>query len=328
MKIAPLVRAFQRRAQLEQLIVHTGQHYDSALSGIFFQELGIPDPDINLDVGSSTREEQIARIEEKFDEVIVQVKPDVVVVVGDVNSTVGCARAAKRRRVCVVHVEAGLRSFDLTMPEEHNRRETDELSDFLFVTEKAGMTNLAAEEVKGRAFLVGNVMIDSLVFNLPAIRSSCIMNKLGLSSRSYAVATFHRPVNVDSREKLGRLIDAIRAISAEIPLLLPIHPRTKKSLETHNLWRSLQKIDGLILQPPLGYMDFMRLVMDAKLVITDSGGIQEETTFLGIPCITMRESTERPATVDLGTNVVVGSFPDALLEQVRHVLADRFKRGH
>ena len=327
MKIAPLVRAFRAYPQIEHQLVHTGQHYDESLSGVFFEQLGIPAPDYNLEVGSWPREEQIARISGAFMEVVRHAPPDAVLVVGDVNSTVACARVAKEIGAKAVHVEAGLRSFDLTMPEEHNRRETDALSDLLFVTEESGMRHLQEEEIKGKAFLVGNVMIDTLTYSLSRIKASTIVDKLGLASGGYAASTFHRPSNVDTAENLSNLLNTIEQITERLPLVLPLHPRTKGALEKHSLASRLRSLKNLLLIEPLGYFDFMQLVMKSKCIITDSGGIQEETTYLGIPCITTRENTERPVTVELGTNVVVGTETEKIINELDKVIAGTFKKG-
>jgi len=327
MKIAPLVRAFKAVPGLTQRLVHTGQHYDPALSDVFFQELGIPAPDMSLGVGSLPREEQIAKIEELFEPVLRAEKPDLVLVVGDVNSTVACARVARRNGVKVAHVEAGLRSFDLAMPEEHNRVETDGLSDFLYVTEEAGLKNLAKEKIPGEAILVGNVMIDTLVHQLDRARASEKFREFGLQRGEYVVSTFHRPSNVDSKAGLEWILEIIRSIAARSPLVLPIHPRTKHSYEKFGLLAELESVQGLVLCAPLGYGDFMGLVCHAKAVVTDSGGIQEETTFLGVPCLTMRENTERPCTAEIGTNVIVGSDRELLNSELEKIHNGTFKKG-
>jgi UDP-N-acetylglucosamine 2-epimerase (non-hydrolysing) len=327
MKVAPLSREFQRRQGVESVLVHTGQHYDVMMSEVFFRELEIPHPDINLEVGSHPREEQIGMIAERFDPVVRDTKPDVVIVVGDVNSTVACAQVARRYGVKVAHVEAGLRSFDLRMPEELNRTETDKLADFLFVTEPSGMEHLAAEGVPGRRFLVGNVMIDTLVGQLDKVRASGILAKLSLRPREYVAATFHRPSNVDTKDALGALVGTIAAVCDEVAMVLPIHPRTLGRVKEFGLEERLRGIELLVLCDPLGYHDFMKLVMDSQAVVTDSGGIQEETTYLGIPCITMRENTERPITVEVGTNVVVGADRGAVLAHIGLVRAGALRKG-
>jgi len=327
MKIAPLAHAMQRSGRLAGAIVHTGQHYDPTLSDVFFGELGIPRPAISLEVGSLPRLEQIALIERRFTPIVEREAPDLVLVVGDVNSTVGCARVARRLGVPIAHVEAGLRSFDLDMPEEHNRVETDRLSQLLYVTEESGMANLRNERVAGRALLVGNVMIDTLVAHLDRARSSRMGARLGLEGASYAVATFHRPSNVDARESAAKVVDALRLVARFFPVVLPVHPRTRESFRQFGLLEALAATPGLRLVEPMGYFDFIGLVAQCKLVVTDSGGIQEETTYLGIPCLTMRKNTERPSTVSLGTNVLIGSDPDRLKSELENIAADRFRRG-
>lgn len=327
MKVAPLAEECERRAEVEHVLVHTGQHYDESMSRVFFDELGIPRADFNLEVGSQERAAQIETVMERFEPLIRAQKPNVVVVVGDVNSTVACARVARRHGVPVAHVEAGLRSFDLAMPEEHNRLETDRLSDYLFVTEPSGMQHLAAEAVEGKVFFVGNVMIDTLVRHLPAAEARNVHARLGLAPGGYAVATFHRPSNVDQPDSLGLLVDTLRALCARLPVVLPLHPRTRARAASYGLLDTLGGLPGLLLTEPLGYLDFLGLVRNSRLVVTDSGGIQEETTYLGIPCLTMRENTERPITVDLGTNVLIGSDRGLLLRSVDDVMRGRFKRG-
>jgi UDP-N-acetylglucosamine 2-epimerase (non-hydrolysing) len=327
MKIAPLAEECRLRDEVEHIIVHTGQHYDESMSHVFFEELGIPRPDVNLEVGSQERSTQIEMVMERFEPLIHSQRPDVVLVVGDVNSTVACARVAKRHAVRVAHVEAGLRSFDLAMPEEHNRVETDRLSDYLFVTEPSGMRHLAAERVPGKVFFVGNVMIDTLVRHLPVVDGRSVHASFGLAPGGYAVATFHRPSNVDRPESLRQLVDALRSLCKHLPVVLPLHPRTRARAASYGLLGRLVALPGLHLTEPLGYLDFLGLVRNSRLVVTDSGGIQEETTYLGIPCLTMRENTERPITVDQGTNVLVGSDHDLLLRAVDEVMGGRFKRG-
>ena len=327
MKIAPLMHAMQRSSKLRGTIVHTGQHYDPSLSDVFFEELRIPRPEISLEVGSLPRLEQIAVIEERFTPIVEREKPNLVLVVGDVNSTVACARVAKKLGVTVAHVEAGLRSFDLDMPEEHNRVETDRLSDILYVTEESGMVNLRNERVSGRAMLVGNVMIDTLVAHLGRARCSDISARLGFQSGKYAVATFHRPSNVDSKDSATKVIDALQLVTRFFPVVLPIHPRTKESFRKFGFLDALSATPGLRLVGPMGYFDFIGLVARCKLVLTDSGGIQEETTYLGIPCFTMRENTERPSTTSVGTNILIGSDLDRLRSELENISADKFKRG-
>lgn len=327
MKIAPLVHAMQRSSKLRSTIVHTGQHYSPTLSDVFFEELNIPRPEISLEVGSLPRTEQIALIEERFTPIVEQEAPDLVVVVGDVNSTVACARVARRFGVFVAHVEAGLRSFDFDMPEERNRIETDGLSDILFVTEESGMANLRNERVPGKAILVGNVMIDTLIANLGRARSSDVRARLGLEGEYYAVATFHRPSNVDSKDSAAKVVDALRLLAGFFPVVLPIHPRTKESFERFGFLHALAATPSLHLVEPMGYFDFIGLVEPSRVVVTDSGGIQEETTYLGVPCLTMRENSERPSTISIGTNLLIGSDLARLRSELENISAGRFKRG-
>lgn len=327
MKIAPLIRAMDKEKNIIKKLVHTGQHYDPALSDIFFQELKIPSPDIHLEIGSLPREEQISKISEAFFKILKIEKPDLVIVVGDVNSTIACARPAKENKIKVAHIEAGLRSFDLSMPEELNRIETDCISDLLYVTEESGMINLAKEKVPGKAKLVGNVMIDTLVDSLDNIKKSKIIANLKLNKGQYFISTFHRPSNVDTKESLRSLISKIKLICSNLPLILPLHPRTKNSLNNFGLFEEFLAIKNLILIEPLGYNDFLSLVLAAKAVITDSGGIQEETTFLGIPCLTLRENTERPSTIDLGTNILIGNDENKLKIELDKIMQGNFKKS-
>lgn len=327
MKIAPLVRAMKESGLLEPVIVHTGQHYDKQLSDVFFDELNIPRPDVNLEVGAGTREEQLATIKQRFAPVVDEVKPAVIVVVGDVTSTIACAEIGREKGVAVAHVEAGLRSFDLTMPEEVNRLATDAISDFLFVTEQSGIDNLAKEKIPGKVYLVGNVMIDTLIGNLQKAKQSDILQRLGLGNSAYLAATFHRPSNVDSKESLSEILEALLTIAAKMRVVLPLHPRTKHSAEKHGLLSVLEATPNITLCEPLGYLDFLQLVSNSKAVVTDSGGIQEEATYLNVPCITMRENTERPVTVDLGSNTLIGRDLPLLIQCFEQVVAGTYKQA-
>lgn len=318
MKIGPLAKEMCRRG-LSQLLVHTGQHYDENLSRLFFDQLGIPEPDVNLQVGSASQAVQTSEILRRFEPVVLERRPDLVLVVGDVNSTMACALVAAKLCVPVAHVEAGLRSFDRTMPEEINRIVTDAVSDLLFVSEPSGVRNLKREGVPDRKIhFVGNVMIDSLLEHRTAAAESNILEQLELSPESrYALVTLHRPSNVDDQEKLRGLLQALAVLSQDLPVIFPMHPRSRsKAVEA-----SLQsELDCLIVTEPLGYLEFLRLMSSAAVVITDSGGVQEETTVLGVPCLTVRENTERPATVEQGTNRLVGTDPANLLRAARAVL--------
>jgi UDP-N-acetylglucosamine 2-epimerase (non-hydrolysing) len=311
MKVAPIMAAMQRRAdQFEPLIVHTGQHYDTAMSDAFFRDLELPQPDMYLGVGSGSHAAQTAAVMERFEPVVVQEKPDWVLVVGDVNSTLACALVCVKLGVMVAHVEAGLRSRDRTMPEEINRLLTDQIADLLLTTSEDADHNLLGEGIpQERIRFVGNVMIDSLRKNLERAQRSRIKEQLELKDGEYAVMTLHRPSNVDERETFHRILQALEDIAAAIPVIFPVHPRTRKTIAEFGLSERIENIKGLRLIEPLGYLDFLSLYSTARLVLTDSGGIQEETTVLGIPCLTLRENTERPITVEMGTNRIVGSDP-------------------
>ncbi len=309
MKVAPIVEAMKRRErEFTPLLVHTGQHYDADMSDAFFRDLDLPAPDIHLGVGSAPREQQLAAIAERFEPVIAREKPDWVIVVGDVNSTLACARAANKLGVRVAHVEAGLRSYDSSMPEEANRVETDRIADLLFTPSAGAGENLLAEGIASeRIRLVGNIMIDSLKKHLERAQQSQIKGNLGLSNKDYAVLTLHRPANVDEPKAFQQILDALEEISRRLPIVFPLHPRTRKNISRFDLSERVKSLSGLRMIEPLGYLDFLSLYSEARLVLTDSGGIQEETTVLGIPCLTLRENTERPITVTLGTNKIVGT---------------------
>jgi len=321
MKIAPIMAAYGAHPSIEPLLVHTGQHYDEKMSDLFFRQLGIPEPDINLEIGSGSHAVQTARIMTAFEPVVLEHKPDVVLVVGDVNSTIACGLVAVKLGVKLVHVEAGLRSGDRNMPEEINRLLTDAISDFLFVTEKSGRENLLAEGVdESKMFLVGNVMIDTLLRNKAKSDESTILDELGLAG-DYAALTLHRPSNVDDPVVLGRLLDALEVIQNDMPIIFPIHPRTRKNLESSVLGQRVAEMTNLRLLDPIGYLDFLKLMSSARLVLTDSGGIQEETTILKVPCITLRENTERPITVEVGSNTVVGTDVEKILAAYRETMS-------
>ncbi len=326
-KIAPLLREMRKHEGIEPLLVHTGQHYNQELSDIFFHQMGIPQPDVNLEVGSGSHGWQTAEILKGIEALLIKDPPDLVLVVGDVNSTVAASLAAAKLCVPVAHVEAGLRSFDRTMPEEINRIVTDALATFLFVTETEAIANLTREgHSRERIYLVGNVMIDALRQFLPIAQESPIMQRLGLAEgngcRPFAILTLHRPSNVDSEEMVCQLLRAIEEIAEELPVF-PVHPRTQQKLSAH----AVAKHPQLWLTPPLGYLEFLCLLSRARLVLTDSGGIQEETTALGVPCLTLREKTERPVTVTEGTNQIVGRDPDKIVAAAREILAGKVKLG-
>lgn len=316
MKIAPLMHELQKYDHIKAQLVHTGQHYSENMSRLFFDELGLPVPDVYLGVGSANHGAQTGKIMIEFEAVLCQSKPDVVVVVGDVNSTLACALVAVKQGVPVAHIEAGLRSFDMSMPEEINRILTDRISEFLFVTEESGLTNLANEGIdKNKVHFVGNLMIDTLLKHLQKARESTILQALKLQSKAYAVLTLHRPSNVDSRTIFMEISRALDTIQHNLPIVFPIHPRTKQRLIDFDMVTHLESLQNLIMTEPLGYLDFLKLIAEARFVLTDSGGIQEETTVLGVPCLTLRENTERPVTVSKGTNVVVGRDGDRIVAE-------------
>jgi UDP-N-acetylglucosamine 2-epimerase (non-hydrolysing) len=327
-KIAPLMREMQRHPEIEPILVHTGQHYDAALSDIFFRQMGIPAPHVNLEVGSGSHAAQTAEVLKRIEPVLIEHKPNLALVVGDVNSTIAVSLAAAKLGIPVAHVEAGLRSFDRSMPEEINRILTDALADYLFVTEEDAIQHLLKEgRPRETIYLVGNVMIDSLRHFLPIAERSPIGDDLGLKNgvgwQRFGVLTLHRPSNVDSTEKLAELLGAIDSIAAEVPVVFPVHPRTQQRLAQAGIKTHPQ----LKLIPPVGYLDFLCLLSKATLVLTDSGGIQEETTALGVPCLTLRENTERPITISEGTNLLIGTDPPKILAAAQQVLRGKGKPG-
>lgn len=364
MKIAPLIRAIDKHNQLNEpnklkklnkpkelpitpILVHTGQHYDYEMSQAFFEDLELPEPDIYLGVGSGTHAEQTGKVMIELEKVLLKEKPDLVVVVGDVNSTLAAALAAVKLGVPVAHVEAGLRSYDRTMPEEMNRLLTDQIADYLFTPSRDADENLKREGVPPeKIFFVGNVMVDSLLHSKPLAEKSDILQRLGLLTAKpnelnelnkpvYALLTLHRPSNVDDKGNLTNIMNAITEISARIPVVFPAHPRTQKKLREFGLHRGVAVVASLdeagewqpqskvLITPPVSYLDFLKLEMYAKFVMTDSGGIQEETTVLGVPCLTLRDTTERPATVTQGTNVLVGDNCQKIIKAVSEVLVSK-----
>jgi UDP-N-acetylglucosamine 2-epimerase (non-hydrolysing) len=309
MKVAPIMWEVARRPGITARLVHTGQHYDEKMSKLFFSQLRIPKPDIDLEVGSGSHAIQTAEVMKRFEPVVLDQKPDAVIVVGDVNSTIACALTAVKLGVPVAHVEAGLRSFDRTMPEEINRILTDAISRWLFVSEPSGVDNLRNEGTDpARIFPVGNVMIDTLVACREQFEAAISLDAFGVASNEYVVLTLHRPANVDDPAVFGGLLRAIEVVQRQLPVIFPVHPRTRKALAAQPL-----DLPNVILVDPLGYLEFMKLITHARFVMTDSGGIQEETTFLGVPCLTLRNNTERPSTVEHGTNVLVGLDPDRII---------------
>ena len=361
MKVAPLIRAIHAHNKLNgdnvyPLLVHTGQHYDVNMSDSFFKDLQLPEPDIYLGVGSGTHGEQTGKVLIEFEKVLFSEKPDLVIVVGDVNSTLACTLAASKLHIPVAHVESGLRSFDRKMPEEINRIITDALSDYLFTPSPDGDENLIKEGIsKEKVFLVGDIMVDSLLYNLENAKETHILELLSLqpaqqptsnnlqstifngqSVRPYALLTLHRPSNVDNKDAFLRIINALTEISKRIPILFPAHPRTRKQIEAFgfqhhfiNLTNNKSRItnNGIYLANPFGYLDFLNLMAHAKIVLTDSGGIQEETTVLNIPCVTLRDTTERPITLTEGTNVLVHNDHKKIVEEVTKILNGNLRPG-
>jgi UDP-N-acetylglucosamine 2-epimerase (non-hydrolysing) len=341
MKLAPIERELRKYlSKITHKIVHTGQHYDYKLSKVFFKDLDLPEPDIYLGIGSASHAEQTGRIMHAFENVCHKEKPDMVLVFGDVNSTLACAIVCSkihhgRSTLPLAHVEAGLRSFDKTMPEEINRIVTDNLSEYLFVTEKAGITNLVNEGVpKKKIFLVGDTMIDSILYYKNKFAKTDITEKLGLRKGNYVLTTIHRPVNVDKKENLSKIISIFIRISriaerfsGEIKIVFPVHPRTLKMIGEFGLRDEFNKIKNLIITEPAGYTDFIRMLMDSRFVVTDSGGIQEEATYLKIPCLTLRDSFERPETLSIGSNTLCGLNENIIARKVNEIFSGTYKKG-
>lgn len=320
-KLAPLLAEMKKHAQISPLIVHTGQHYDDALSEVFFRDLELPPPHIHLNVGSGSHAGQTARILQSFEGVLQDVKPDLVLVVGDVNSTLACSLTAVKLGIPTAHVEAGLRSFDRAMPEEINRIVTDAVSDLLFATEQSAVENLLREGIPGeKIFFVGNVMIDALLMYAGKTVSSTILEQLSLEPKSFALLTLHRPSNVEAPGALEQIVDALKTIQQHIRIVFPAHPRTLARLEQFGLARGVGFLPEVQLTEPMGYVDFVRLMRECLFVMTDSGGVQEESTALGIPCLTLRDNTERPATVTEGTNRLVGTNKPKIVAEALRIL--------
>lgn len=329
MKIAPIMRAFEASGGLRASLLHTGQHYDAAMKQSFFDQLGIPEPDVDLGVGSGTHAEQTANIMLRFEPELLRLAPSAVLVVGDVNSTVACALVAVKHGIPVIHVEAGLRSNDRSMPEEINRLLTDQISDLLFITESDARVNLAREGIAGdKVHFVGNVMIDTLQYNLRnAVPAADTLAAAGSPPKGdYALLTMHRPSNVDDPVMLRKLLDVLLELHRDTPLVFPVHPRTRERMESIGYTQRLRDA-GVTLLEPQGYREMLGLMRDARVVLTDSGGIQEETTALGVPCLTLRENTERPITVSEGTNTIVGTNPEAIRTAHAQLLAGKGKDG-
>lgn len=333
MKIAPILRALSQYATVQSYLIHTGQHYDKSLSDVFFEELQIPRPDVSLNVGSGTHGQQTADILVAVEKVFLEAAErgegfDRVIVVGDVNSTLAATLAAAKLSIPVAHVEAGLRSFDRTMPEEVNRLVTDALCDLLLCSEPAGVEHLKAEGKPDDAIhLVGNVMIDTLLTQLPKAQAKNTLEENRVEAGNYAVVTLHRPSNVDTQPALEGLVDVLIKTAVKMPIVFPIHPRTQQRLREFGLMNHLESSSNIRILGPLGYHDFLCLTSQAKVIVTDSGGLQEESTALGVPCLTMRENTERPITVELGTSTLIGSSPEKLDEYLQQVIRGEYKRG-
>jgi UDP-N-acetylglucosamine 2-epimerase (non-hydrolysing) len=327
-KIAPILRQMKKSRVINPVLLHTGQHYDIEMSKRFFQELNIPEPDISLEVGSDTHARQVAKIMERFDTVCDDQQPDAILVVGDVNSTMACSLVAVKKGIRVIHVEAGIRSYDREMPEEINRLVTDSIADLLLPPSKDAVENLLKEgHHPDHIRMVGNIMIDTLMDAQPRIGESQILPKLGIREKEYVLVTLHRPSNVDRVEDFKRILLAFLEIQKKFPLVFPVHPRTRKILENSELTEITRRMSNLILCDPLGYFDFGKLVKDSRMVITDSGGIQEESTVYGIPCITIRENTERPITVLEGTNELAGTDTAKIIDFASQIGEGKWKRG-
>jgi UDP-N-acetylglucosamine 2-epimerase (non-hydrolysing) len=325
-KIAPLDREFKKHPEIHHLICHTGQHYDKNMSDDFFKQLGITQPAYNLGISGGSHATQVADILKAFEQVLLKENPHLVIVPGDVNSTLAAALAASKLGYPIAHIEAGLRSFDRTMPEEINRLLTDQISDLLFVTEKSALTNLEKEGIdSSKVFFTGNIMIDSLIHQKEQIQATEILKQYQLENGNFAIATFHRPSNVDDEKKLNQLVNFINEVSSRVQLILPLHPRTRNRLESFELMARIN--NQIILSEPLSYISFLSLIEKARLVITDSGGIQEETSFLKIPCVTVRDNTERPVTVEVGTNYLAGTDFNNALNIVNQILNNQHKKG-
>ncbi|UCC14568.1 MAG: UDP-N-acetylglucosamine 2-epimerase (non-hydrolyzing) [Gammaproteobacteria bacterium] len=322
MKIAPLTQEMEKHPDIEFLLIHTGQHYDEKMSDLFFRQLGLPKPDINLEIGSASHAVQTADIMKAFEPIVIEEQPDAVLVVGDVNSTIACGLVSVKLGIPLIHVEAGLRSGDRSMPEEINRILTDSISDLLFCTEQSGVDNLVREGVaENKAFMVGNVMIDTLLKNRPRFADSKILDELHLEPQAFAVLTLHRPSNVDDRDVFSGLLGALGEIQKDLPIVFPVHPRTRSRLGEFGFQEKIGQMPNLRMIDPVGYLDFQQLLSSARIVLTDSGGIQEETTALGVPCLTLRANTERPVTVSHGTNKIVGMDPNTIVSAYRETIS-------
>ncbi|MFQ5631373.1 MAG: non-hydrolyzing UDP-N-acetylglucosamine 2-epimerase [bacterium] len=328
MKVAPIIDGMKKHGVVTPFLLHTGQHYDRVMSELFFDHLGLPKPDIYLGVGSGGHGEQTGKIMIEFEKCMHELQPDMVLVVGDVNSTIACGLVATKLGIKLAHVEAGLRSFDRTMPEEINRVLTDRISDYLFITEESAFGNLQAEGIENeKIHFVGNVMIDSLLKHREKACESRILAKHELQPNAFTLVTLHRPANVDNKDVFEKLFDALCRLSELTTVVFPVHPRTRNRIDEFGLDGNLQNFPALKCIDPVGYLDFLHAMANSRMVITDSGGIQEETTVLGIPCLTTRDNTERPVTVDVGTNIIVGRDPDRIFAEAQKILAGKGKQG-
>ncbi len=328
MKIAPIIKAMDKESSIEHLLLHTGQHYDLKLSKNFFDELGIPHPDINLNIGSDTQTKQVARIMTAFEAVCDEHQPDMILVVGDVNSTMACSLVAAKKGIKIIHVEAGIRSNDRSMPEEINRLVTDSLADYLLPPSTDAVDNLLKEgHDTSKIHLVGNVMIDTLKMFEDKVNGSTILEKLNVSSNEYVALTLHRPSNVDDVSSFQKILNALKEIQKQITVVFPIHPRTQKMIKELGLDHTINEMENILIVEPMGYLDFGKLISNARFVLTDSGGIQEETTVYGVPCITLRENTERPVTVSQGTNELAGMNTEKIIKYAKQVLEGHWKSG-
>ena len=326
MKIAPLIRVLKKK-NLSFKLIHTGQHYDYNMSKIFFDGLEIPEPDIHLNVGSASHAVQTAKIMIEFEKELLKENPLLVVVVGDVNSTLACSLVAKKLNIKIAHVESGLRSFDQQMPEEINRILTDQLSEFLFTSEPSAEINLKREGVDpNKIYYVGNIMIDNLIFNYNKAKNLNIFREYNLEKNNFSLITIHRPSNVDSKKDLNKIVEILNYIQKKIKCIFPIHPRTKERLTQFNLENNLEK-SNLLLTEPIGYLEFLNLMMNSKIILTDSGGIQEEASYLKIPVLTLRKNTERPITLERGTNEIVGNNFEKIKKYVNDILLNNYKTG-
>jgi UDP-N-acetylglucosamine 2-epimerase (non-hydrolysing) len=327
-KIAPIIQELNKHCNIfNHKLVHTGQHYDNEMSGIFFNDFNLPEPHIRLGVGSGTHAEQTAEIMVRFEKVCISEKPDLVLVVGDVNSTLACSVVCSKLTIPVAHIEAGLRNFDRTMPEEINRIVTDALSDYLFTTCQDANENLKREGIsEKKVYFVGNAMIDTLKLLKQKTSEQNTLQEFGLEKQEYAILTLHRPSNVDDRNSFERILKAMKAISCRVPILFPAHPRTKKQIELFSLQKYFSN-SNIKLVNPFGYLSFLNLMMSSKFALTDSGGIQEETTVLNIPCLTLRKNTERPVTITQGTNTIVGNDTDRIIQEANKIIDGIYKQG-